>query len=175
MNADKFQQAVGCSRATAQAWAGAMSAAMMEFGIDTPVRQAAALAQFGHESGGFVFVREIWGPTPAQERYEGRVDLGNTQHGDGFRYRGRGPIQITGRANYRACGKALGVDLEQFPEMLEAPTLGARAACWFWKSHGLNQFADSGDFAVLTRVINGGLNGYEDRVARWNKAKAVLL
>jgi len=175
MTPETFQAAVGCSRATAVAWAGAVSAAMSEFGIDTPARQAAFIAQCAHESEGFAVVRERWGPSIWQQGYEHHPALGNTQPGDGFRFRGRGPIQITGRANYHACGKALSTDLEQFPEMLEAPTLGARAAAWFWKTHNLNQYADSGDFETLTRRINGGLNGYADRFARWGLAKKALL
>ena len=73
-------------------------------------RVAAFIAQIGHESGQLVYAREIWGPTPAQAKYEGRKDLGNTVPGDGFKYRGRGLIQITGRANYAACGEPLGLD-----------------------------------------------------------------
>src|SRR5258708_4383140 len=100
-----------------------MTATMAEFIIDTPIRQAAFLAQVGHESGGFVWMHEIWGPTEAQSRYEPPSDLatrlGNTQPGDGKRYMGRGPIQITGRFNYRLMGPKLGLDLEQFPALLE--------------------------------------------------------
>lgn len=147
---------------------------MAEFGIDTPARQAAFLAQTGHESGGFIYTREIWGPTPAQQRYEGRLDLGNTQLGDGFTYRGRGLIQITGRANYGACSRALGVDFVATPALLEAPAAAANSAAWFWSEHGLNALADSGDFKTITRRINGGVNGWDDRVARWERAKAAL-
>lgn len=175
MTPETFKAATGCSAAVAQSWAGAMTAAMSEFGITTYAQQCAFIAQCGHESAGFTRVREIWGPTIWQQGYEHRADLGNNQPGDGFKYRGRGPIQITGRANYRDCGKALGLDLEQFPSLLEAPTVGARAAGWFWKSRNLNALADKGDFEGITRKINGGLNGLADRMARWGLAKQALL
>jgi putative chitinase len=100
--------------------------------------------------------------------------LGNTQPGDGFRYRGRGLIQITGRANYTECGAALGFDLEGEPEKLGEPELAARSAAWFWDSRSLNDLADNGDFMAITKRINGGLNGYADRVARFETAMDVL-
>src|SRR5438552_406834 len=90
--------------------------AMAEFAINTFLREAAFLAQIAHESAELRFMEEIWGPTPAQRGYEGRADLGNTQPGDGKRFKGRGPIQLTGRANYRSYGQRLGVDLESHPE-----------------------------------------------------------
>jgi len=145
--------------------------------INTPARIAAFLAQVGHESGQLRYVRELWGPTPAQRGYEGRSDLGNTQPGDGKRYLGRGLIQITGRANYRACGIALGLDLEAQPELLETPAHATASAAWFWLNNGLNRFADQDSdaaFAQLTRRINGGTNGLDDRRALWLRARAVL-
>lgn len=148
--------------------------AMAEFGIDSPARQAAFLAQIGHESGGLKYTTEIWGPTPAQSRYEGRKDLGNVQVGDGIRYKGRGLIQTTGRANYAATGRALGIDLIANPEQLAEPVLSARSAAWFWQSRKLNAFADSGDFLTLTRRINGGLNGLDDRMALHSAATEAL-
>lgn len=150
------------------------------FAIDSPQRIAAFLAQIAHESGRLVYVRELWGPTPAQLRYEGRADLGNTQTGDGFRYRGRGLIQTTGRANYAATRDGLVhfvplvPDFEATPEMLEAPKWAALSAGWFWYAHGLNDLADGDQFMTITRRINGGTNGYADRVALWDGAKAVL-
>lgn len=143
---------------------------MAEFEINTPEREAAFLAQVAHESGGFFYVREI----ASGAAYEGRVDLGNTEHGDGERFRGRGLIQITGRSNYRDCGVALGVDLLATPELLEGPALAARSAAWFWKEHGLNVLADKGEFKTITRRINGGLNGYGDRMTYWERAKEAL-
>ncbi len=138
-------------------------AAMAEFGITTKARQAAFLAQVGHESGGLHWTIEIWGPSLAQTHYEGRRDLGNTQPGDGFRFKGRGLLQTTGRANYIATGKALSMDLVNHPELLAEPEAASRSAAWFWKTHGLNELADAGDFVRVTRRINGGVNGLEDR------------
>lgn len=148
--------------------------AMDEFGIDSPERQSAFLAQIAHESGQLRHLREIWGPTDAQVRYEGRADLGNFEPGDGFKYRGRGLIQITGRSNYAACGNALGLDLISQPQLLEQPVPACRSAGWFWQSRKLNVLADRGDFTTITRRVNGGLNGYEDRARFWERAKRVL-
>src|SRR6185312_9279953 len=104
----------------------------------------------------------------------GRVDLGNTHPGDGYKYRGRGLIQVTGRDNYKRMGFALGVDLEADPDQLATPKLAARSAGCFWKSHGLNTYADLGEFQKLTRRINGGLNGLDDRMRLWECAKNAL-
>ena len=153
----------------------ALNRAMQRYRINTPVRQAAFLAQIGHESGQLRYVREIWGPTVAQKGYEGRKDLGNTQPGDGARFKGRGLIQITGRENYRKAGAALGLPLLDQPELLEQAEWAATSAAWWWASHGLNELADAGRFEQITRVINGGLNGQADRLVLWNKAKAVLV
>jgi putative chitinase len=141
--------------------------ALDEFHINTPIRQAAFLAQIAHESGQLRYSEEI----ASGKAYEGRADLGNTSVGDGKRYKGRGLIQITGRANYEACGSALGVDLLAEPELLKQPDLAARSAAWFWFTHGCNELADAGKFDTVTRRINGGLNGYEDRVSFWERAK----
>lgn len=168
----------GCSLVKASLFAAPMTAAMEEFGIDTPVRQAAFLAQVGHESGGFVWMGEVWGPTAAQLLYEPpsakATELGNRNPGDGKKFKGHGPIQITGRTNHRTCGKALGVDLETFPEKLTEPELGCRAAGWFWKTRNLNRYADSDDFRTLTRRINGGVTGIDDRMARWQAGRKAL-
>ena len=136
---------------------------------------AAFIAQIGHESGQLVYVREIWGPTPAQAKYEGRKDLSNSVPGDGFKYRGRGLIQITGRANYAACGEALGLDLINQPELLEQPKNACLSAAWFWATNGLNTLADQDQFNTITRRINGGLNGLQDRLEIWARARAVLV
>lgn len=151
-----------------------IEAAMAEFEINTPARKAAFLAQIGHESGGLHWTVEIWGPSIAQSNYEGRADLGNIFTGDGFKFRGRGLLQTTGRANYKATGNALGMDLESNPEMLAQPIAASRSAGWFWKQHGLNELADAGDFMRVTRRVNGGLNGYANRVELWEAAKDVL-
>lgn len=152
----------------------ALNRAMQRYRIDSPMRQAAFLAQIGHESGQLKWVREIWGPTQAQSRYEGRKDLGNTEPGDGKRFMGRGLIQVTGRENYRKAGSALGVALLDKPELLELPEWAAASAAWWWANHGLNELADVGEFEKITRVINGGLNGQAERMALWGRAKKVL-
>jgi len=152
----------------------AINTAMQHYQIVGTRRVSAFLAQIGHESGQLRYVREIWGPTDAQRGYEGREDLGNTVPGDGRKYCGRGLIQITGRANYAACGEALGLDLITNPELLELPQNAAMSAAWFWKHKGLNDLADRDQFNTITRRINGGLNGLADRLALWEKAKAVL-
>jgi putative chitinase len=151
-----------------------LNTAMGRFQIVGAKRVAAFIAQIGHESGQLVYVREIWGPTPAQAKYEGRKDLGNTVLGDGFKYRGRGLIQITGRANYAACGEALALDLINQPELLEQPKNACLSAAWFWAVNGLSTLADAGDFEKITRRINGGLNGQAERLKLWKKATAVL-
>ncbi|MDY7802825.1 glycoside hydrolase family 19 protein [Burkholderia stagnalis] len=151
-----------------------MSAAMALYAIDSAGRQAAFVAQVGHESGRLVYVRELWGPTPAQQRYEGRADLGNTQPGDGFKYRGRGLIQVTGRANYLRAANALALPLVEQPELLEQPGNACLSAAWFWNVNGLNELADVGDFNTITKRINGGFNGLQDRLDLWNSAKAAI-
>lgn len=160
--------------ARAARWAPHIAEAVERSEATSRSRMAAWLAQVGHESGKLRYVVEIWGPTKAQERYEGRADLGNGKPGDGFRYRGRGLIQITGRANYRECGKWLGIPLEDSPDLLERANYAALSAAWFWVTRRCNSFADSGDFAGLTRRINGGLNGWNDRVALRERAVGVL-
>jgi predicted chitinase len=147
-----------------------LQAAMKEFGIDAPARAAAFLAQIAHESGQFRFMEEIWGPTPAQRRYEPPSTLadtlGNTEAGDGRRFKGRGPIQITGRANYQRFGRLLGTDLVAHPERAAEPELAFRIAGLFWSKKGLNELADTPgaeSFREITRRINGGYNGLADR------------
>lgn len=155
-----------------------LNQAMEEAEINTPERVAAFLAQILHESGEFKYMKELWGPTPAQARYEPpstlATRLGNTQKGDGARYMGRGIIQLTGRYNYRKCGEALGIDLEGNPELAETPEYAFKTATWYWNSRNLNELADSGDFVELTKKINGGFNGLQDRQKYWAKAKQVL-
>lgn len=152
----------------------ALNTAMNRYAILGALRVAAFIAQVGHESGQLRYVREIWGPTAQQIGYEGRADLGNTVKGDGSKYRGRGLIQVTGRANYSACGEALGLDLINKPELLELPQYAAMSAAWFWSTRGLNTLADQKDFAKITRRINGGLTGQADRQALYDKALKVL-
>ena len=151
-----------------------LNTAMNRYQIVGPKRVAAFIAQIGHESGQLKYVKEIWGPTAAQMRYEGRADLGNTQFGDGSKYRGRGLIQITGRANYKACGDALGLDLINQPELLEKPQHACMSAAWFWATKGLSTLADERKFEIITRRINGGLNGMADRQMLYARALKVL-
>ena len=151
-----------------------LNTAMSRYQIVGTKRIAAFLAQIGHESGQLKYVKEIWGPTKAQAKYEGRADLGNTVKGDGSKYRGRGLIQITGRANYKACGEALGLDLINHPELLEKPQHACMSAAWFWASRGLSTLADAGKFDAITQRINGGQNGAADRQELYARALKVL-
>lgn len=144
------------------------------FGIDTPLRLSHFMAQVAHESGGFRYMREIWGPTPVQRGYEGRKDLGNTVDGDGYRYRGRGPLQLTGRHNYRRVGEKIGIDLEANPELAELPSIGILIACRYWHDNAINAAADRNDGEKVTRLVNGGLNGFKDRMERLGKYQEVL-
>jgi putative chitinase len=137
----------------------ALNSSMIEAGITTPQREAAFLAQLAHESVELRYFQEI----ASGQAYEGRTDLGNTQPGDGRRFKGRGPIQVTGRSNYQRAGAALGLDLENHPELAATPAVGFRVATWFWTSRNLNARADAGDFDGITRSINGGLNGKPSR------------
>jgi putative chitinase len=158
------------TKANVGRFSGPLDASAAEWGIDSPQRVAAFLAQLAHESGSLRYVREL----ASGLAYEGRADLGNTQPGDGVKFKGRGLIQITGRANYLACGAALGVELIDTPERLEDPDLAARSAGWFWSTRKLNELADAGDFRKITRRINGGYNGWDDRLAYYERAKAAL-
>jgi putative chitinase len=158
-----------------------LQAAMTEFAIEAPARIAAFLAQLAHESGQFRFMEEIWGPTPAQSRYEPvstlATNLGNSEVGDGKRFKGRGPIQITGRANYRRFGDLLGTDLVVDPARAALPELAFRIAGLFWSKKGLNELADRATpdaFREITRRINGGFNGLEDRQKFYAVARGVL-
>src|SRR5687767_2710505 len=158
-----------------------LQAAMSEFGIEAPARAAAFLAQVAHESGQFRFMEELWGPTDAQRRYEPpsrlATDLGNTEPGDGRRFKGRGPIQITGRANYRRFGGLLNVDLVSEPARAAVPDVAFRIAGLFWSRSGLNELADratSDAFRQITKRINGGFNGLADRQKFYEVACTVL-
>lgn len=158
------------AKARAHKFIDGINAAMAEFNINTKPRQAAFLAQIGHESGQLRYTREI----ASGDAYEGRKDLGNTWPGDGRRYKGRGLLQITGRTNVLACGKALGLDLENNPELLELPENACRSAGWFWSTRGCNELADTGDQIKVTKKINGGTNGLADRLALFEAAVKVL-
>jgi putative chitinase len=138
--------------------------------LESERRLAHAMAQLGHESDGFRAMEEY----ASGSAYEGRADLGNTQPGDGRRYKGRGPIQVTGRANYRRYGRILGIDLEQRPELASAPSIGLMVSCAYWTDRGLNALADRDDLEAVTRKINGGVNGLADRAKRLAAMKILL-
>lgn len=175
MTPETLSEAMGIPLVRARKWAPALSKAMEGGRINTRLRIAAFLAQIGHESGSLVYVKELGGASYFQ-KYEGRKDLGNTQPGDGPKFAGRGLIQVTGRANYLAASKALFGDdrLIKTPELLEQPEWAAESAVWFWSSRNLNALADADRFTDLTKRINGGTNGLEDRKARYRQALKVL-
>lgn len=143
---------------------------MQESGITTVTRAAAFLAQLAHESGECRFLEEL----SDGRAYEGRRDLGNTEPGDGPRYKGRGLIQLTGRHNYRNAGQEIGLNLELHPEDAADPTVACRVAVWYWQSHNLNELADACDFKAITKVINGGYNGMEHRLKYYRRALEVF-
>ncbi len=180
MNPQQLAQVMGIPVTRAALWLDPIKSAFQYAAITTREQKAAFLAQVGHESGSFQWVREIWGPTPAQSRYEGRKDLGNTEPGDGFRYRGRGLIQTTGRNNYQRVTLRLhgmaAPDFVRYPEALESPRWAALSAADYWADHDLNRFCTPGRvrFIALTRAINGGRNGLDDRLRRYERAFAAL-
>ena len=163
---------------------GPLNDTMNEFAITTPARQAAFLAQIGHESGSLKYVREI----ADGSAYDDRASLGNNRPEaialakaagttTGRYYKGRGLIQITGYNNYRACSRDLLHDADELckhPEMLEMLPLSVRSAAWYWDSRDLNALADAGKFDLITKAINGGYNGMADRQAYHARAQKAL-
>lgn len=149
---------------------GPINDTLDEFEINTPQRIRMFLAQIGHESGQLRYRREL----ASGAAYEGRKDLGNTQPGDGVRYKGRGLIQITGRHNYVLVSLALGIPCVEKPELLEEDLNAVRSAGWFWYKSNLNALADMGKFELITRRINGGMNGYADRYKLYQRAFKVI-
>lgn len=145
---------------------------LSEFKMDTYEIHCAFLAQIGHESGQLKYVEEI----ASGKAYEGRKDLGNIHKGDGVLYKGRGLIQITGRNNYLQLSKDLKIDFIINPHLLKEPMYAVLSAFWYWTSRKLNRYAtlEESDFKVLTKKINGGLNGYQNRLELWNQAKIIL-
>jgi putative chitinase len=201
LSPDQLQEIVpSLNHEKAQSLIPALNLATREAEINTPLRQAAFIAQVAHESQGFsCFVEnlnysaerliEVFGkyfdPDEAQEYarqpekianrvYANRLGNGDEDSGDGWRYRGRGFIQVTGKENYREAGKFLKQDLVGKPELAEGLEVGARIAAWYWTSRDLNPYADRGQFDTITKRINGGLNGLNERRAYYMKAKAVL-
>lgn len=141
-----------------------------EFGITTSLRMAHYLAQVAHESAELKYTKEL----ASGAEYEGRKDLGNTSRGDGVRYKGRGLIQLTGKANYKAYKEYCGFDVVAKPELLEQPLGATRSSMWYWQTHGLNALADKDDMKAVTRRINGGYNGLADREKYLTRAKKAL-
>jgi len=184
-----------------QKWLEPLNEAFQKYDISTPVRQAFFVGQCAHESNNFTKLEEglnysasrimaVWPsrfPTLdaaapyannpeklANKVYGGRADLGNKEDGDGFKFHGRGCIQLTGRDLYERCGEAIGADLINQPQLLVEPHYAALSAAWFWNKKGLNALADSKDYDTMTKRINGGLTGLDDRKAKIAKAISVL-
>lgn len=147
-----------------------IASALEEGNISTPRRIAAFMAQLAHESGEYRYMEEL----ADGSAYEGRADLGNIHPGDGKKFKGHGPIQITGRANHMACGVALGLPLADQPTLICTPEHATRSAVWFWNSRDLSPLADHDWFRTITRIINGGYNGLEDRVVHWRRNRQIL-
>lgn len=160
-----------CPKGRAGEYLPHLQQAMREFGISRGVeRSAMFLAQLAHESGELQWMEEL----ADGAAYEGRRDLGNVHPGDGRRYKGRGPLQLTGRANYELFGRLLKVDLVDHPELAASPAVGFRVAGLFWQRKGLNDLADQGNVREVTRRINGGLNGLAERTTYFRRALEVL-
>lgn len=147
-----------------------LAATLDRYAISTPLRIAHFLGQTCHESAGFRTTEEF----ASGDDYEGRADLGNTMPGDGRRYKGRGLIQLTGRANYRDVGTRLGLPLEAEPARAAHPVLSLTIACEFWKANKLNPLCDADDLDRVTRRINGGTNGIDERRVFTSKAKNAI-
>lgn len=200
MTPKQLVDAIGCSSIRAMEWAAPLTAAMEQYEINTPARQTAFLAQIGHESNLLSAIVENLNYSAAGLRaifpryfkdgeaerfarqqtkianrvYANRLGNGDEASSDGWKYRGRGLIQITGKNNYKACGDALGLDLLAVPDQLLQPGPASMSAAWFWQSHGLNQLADAGNFDSITARINGGQNGRDSRRALWAMAKVSM-
>lgn len=202
MNAEQLAQALKLTPAKAEEWIDAINETFDRFDISTPERQACFLGQCAHESGGFTALKEnlnykqeslckVWPkrfPTIddaepyhkqpekiANKVYANRMGNGDEESGDGWKYRGRGLIQLTGHDNYKACGEALGVDLLSDPDLVSTPQYAALSAGWFWDKNHLNAYADKNDMEGLTKKINGGTHGIDDRVARTQLALDTLM
>ena len=202
MNSEQLAQALKITPMKAEEWIDAINETFERFDISTPERQACFLGQCAHESGGFATLKEnlnysaegltkVWpkrfpslavaqpyhrNPEKiANKVYADRMGNGDEASGEGFKYRGRGLIQLTGKDNYKACGDALGVDLVDDPDLVATPMYAALSAGWFWDKNHLNNFADANDMTGLTKRINGGTHGLDDRVARTQHAVDVLM
>lgn len=172
LTADQLKRIfIHAKQATIEAFLDPINDVMQKYEINTPLRQAHFLAQIGHESGELKYKEEI----ASGMAYEGREDLGNTEPGDGPRFKGRGLIQLTGRSNYKAYGVAIGWDLIESPQVVATDSaVCTDVAGWFWRRKGLSELADQDGIERITRRINGGLNGLEDRKRILRIAKEVL-
>src|SRR4051794_14215914 len=151
----------GCAGANVeQHWPG-LQKALAECGMDDHACMVAAIATIGTEVPSFLPINEYGGDSYFTKMYEGRTDLGNTHPGDGVRYHGRGYIQLTGRANYRAYGDKLDVPLEQNPDLALQPDVAARILARYMKDRGIDKLAEQGDWQGVRRAVNGGLNGWD--------------
>lgn len=171
------------SSIVAERWINYINKALDYANCNTHKRRAAFLSQVGHESGNLKYVKELWGPTAQQLKYEGTTlgtKLGNVKIGDGYKYRGRGLIQITGRYNYKITYQGLIKDFpetpnfELYPEKLEEILYASLSAAFYWNKNNLNSHADNGDFVGLTKKINGGITGLRPRQELYNKALSIL-
>lgn len=169
--APKFSGAKAIAQARiVDAIAGPFGRMLEDAGLGTVLRIAHFTAQVTHESAGLRTTEEF----ADGSAYEGRADLGNTEPGDGRRYKGRGLLQLTGRSNYRAAGRALALPLEDEPALAADPVTSLRIAIFYWVSHGINAAADRDDLIGVTRLVNGRLNGLDDRRVYVRRAKAAL-
>lgn len=170
--------ATGTPAARAAIWAPALTATMQDWGITTPQRQAIFLAMTAEETGLYYWTEEIWNvlsPTRSQMGYEGRVDLGNTMRGDGYRFRGRGAPMLTGRAAYQAATDEMRVDFMTDPDLMAKLPYASDVAGWFWRWKGIEPSADAGNVQLATRLWNGGENGYVVRLGLFNRALPLLV
>lgn len=158
------------SQAKAEEMVGPLNEAMREGGMNTPARQAAFLSQIAVESDRFNTYEEY----ADGSQYEGRTDLGNTEPGDGTKYKGRGVIQITGRYNYTQMSEDLGVDFVNHPELAATPDYAFKSAVWYWNNHDGNAVADGGNITDITRMVNGGTNNLAERTEYYNRGLQVL-
>jgi putative chitinase len=185
LNASIVSAGCGSTILRASAWVAPLQSACDRYFINTPLRIAAFLATVGVESGRLCFLTELWGPTLEQQAYEPPSDkaksLGNTDPGDGAKYKGRGLIQITGKANYAICSLALNLPLVDHPELLAQPDNAAMSAGWYWDNRDLNKLADAGRFDGVSRAVNLGNpnstktpNGYSERLALYSAGKKAM-
>jgi len=190
LNVEAIKKLTGANDVVANIWLPYFNTMLSKYGINTKERIVAFLSQLGHESGGLLYTTEIWKPTEVQKTYEGRANLGNNKVGDGERFKGRGLIQITGRANYQSFKDKYGIDVINNPSLLggqyatnstkEQLKNSLLASIWFWDRANLNTLADKFDLTKpineknnldtitrITRVINGGTNGLSDRINKF--------